>query len=283
MTREEELSAALAAQTREMPDGFAAHSGTAGRPMLSIVIPSWNTREHLARCIESVVAHTVSSFEIIVVDNGSTDGSIAMFEAWVASLARPEMARIVLLGENRGFAAACNAGAAVASGLNLLFLNSDTIVTPSWDAALVAALREHPELGALGPMSNFVSGAQRDPEARYETSIELAEYARERAHKFGRSTRETQRLVGFCIFIPRPVWDAVGGFDEQFFPGNYDDDDWCIRAIDAGYRLAIVPGSFVHHHGHATFLANRIDLGKSLSDNEERFLAKHPKRRAQYA
>lgn len=258
---------------------FTPTAGTGGaRPAMSIVIPSLNTAAHLERCVRSIRQHTVHSHEIVIVDQGSADDSIARADAAAGGGVVWE-----LLPEMAGFGAASNAGARRATGHIICFLNSDCIVTGGWDTALIGALKANLGLGAVGPMSNNVSRAQRDPEAKYADDAAMQAHANARAARFGRDTWPTEFLSGFCLLVPRLAWEKVGEFDEQFFPGNFEDNDWCDRAIEAGYALAIVPGAFVHHHGSATYMANKLDLNKAMADSHAKYERKHPGKLARYA
>lgn len=249
------------------------------QPAMSIIVPSLNTAHHLARCVERIRECTAHSFELIIVDQSSTDRSVEM--ATEAAAGMPIVWE--MLPAMAGFAGACNAGARRATGKALCFLNSDCLVTKGWDVAMLGALQVNLDLGAVGPMSNNVSRTQRDPEARYDDDDGMQSHANQRYARFGRGTWQTEFLSGFCIVIPRQAWDRVGEFDEQFFPGNFEDNDWCDRARDAGYALGIVPGAFVHHHGSATYLANRLDLNKAMQESHAKYEAKHPGRLPRYA
>jgi 2-polyprenyl-3-methyl-5-hydroxy-6-metoxy-1,4-benzoquinol methylase len=83
------------------------------------------------------------------------------------------------------------------------------------------------------------------------------------------------RIVGFCLLVKRGVFDKIGGFDERFEYGSFEDDDLCLRALQAGYQLQISLDSFVHHHGHATFTGNQdINIHHLYSLNRQKFMNK---------
>jgi hypothetical protein len=91
-----------------------------------------------------------------------------------------------------------------------------------------------------------------------------------RQKKAGRAYR-VQRLIGFCLLVRREVFEHVGGFDEQFGLGFFDDDDLCIRALDAGFQLVVAEDVFVHHFGNRTFLNLGIDCRQQMLTNFDRF------------
>src|SRR5271154_3313173 len=101
-------------------------------------------------------------------------------------------------------------------------------------------------------------------------------------HRFARRWREEHRgkwftvpkLSGFCLLMKRAVFDAIGGLDERFGLGLFDDDDFALRARQAGFELAVAHDLFVHHFGSRTFVGNGIDANKLLEENAARFAAK---------
>src|SRR5512144_1655557 len=112
-------------------------------PRASVIIPNWNGAAHLPTCLESLRAQTCRDFEILVVDNASTDGSPDLVERDY-----PE-ARLIRLERNLGFAGACNVGLRAAQGEVLILLNDDTEAAPSWLSEVLAAFERHPEAGSV--------------------------------------------------------------------------------------------------------------------------------------
>ena len=216
----------------------------------SIVIPVLNQLEFTQQCVESIEAFTPEEHEVIFVDNGSTDGSVT----WLRELAAKNPSYTLIRNEkNLGFPTACNQGAAFSRGDYILFLNNDTVVSKEWLGGLVEAIKSAPDIGCVGPMTNCISGHQQvnDPTG-YDSLFKYQNYADayRKAHR-GAYT-PFWRVVGFCMLVSRKVWDELGGFDERFSPGNFEDDDFCLRACLAGYRNLIVGDVFIHHHGSAT-------------------------------
>lgn len=233
------------------------------RPTASIVIPAWNAWEHTEACLESLRPTLGVRDEVIVVDNASTDATprgLSGF-AWV---------KVVSNDTNRGFAAACNQGAGLAGGEIVVFLNSDTVPVGRWLDELLAPFTD-PEVVATGPRSNFVSGPQLVPDARYGSRRELRDFERRwREQRKGRTTG-AERLVGFCLAVRKDAFDAVGGFDEGYAQGGYEDDDLCRRLSADGGKLMVADSSFVHHVGHASFDANGVDWRAAELAGLERF------------
>jgi len=231
--------------------------------LTSIVIVTFNQVEYTRQCVESIRRMTDEPYELIFVDNASTDGTAGYLESLPG-------ARVIRNAENRGFPAAANQGIAAAAGAQVLLLNNDTIVTTGWLRRLLAALQGDPKIGLAGPCSNFV-GSEQQIDAGYESLAELDGFAWEWGKAHDRKLVDTHRLIGFCLMIRRAVVDAIGPLDEQFGIGCFEDDDYCLRAVRAGWRAVIAQDAFVHHFGGRTFVGSGLDHAAILRENERRF------------
>jgi GT2 family glycosyltransferase/tetratricopeptide (TPR) repeat protein len=234
--------------------------------LTSIVIPTRGQLEATRACLESIRRHTPEPHELIVVDNASADGTVGYLEA------QPDV-RLIANAENRGFPAAVNQGIRAATGRQVLLLNNDTVVTPGWLARLLRALYSDPLVGLAGPCSNRVSGPQQVP-AEYDSFPALEAFAAARGEAHDGLVEGCDRLVGFCLLIRRELVDAIGLLDEGFGLGCFEDDDYCLRAIRAGFRAVIARDAFVHHEGSLTFRAEGVDFAGLMRENERRFLGK---------
>jgi Flp pilus assembly protein TadD len=182
--------------------------------------------------------------------------------------------RVIANAENRGFAAGNNQGLALARGEYVLLLNNDTVVTPGWLGRMLAVFERHPEVGIVGPVSNYVSGLQCVREAAYRTLAELEAFAARWAADHSGQTAPITRVVGFCLLARTEVVERIGGLDERFGSGNYEDDDFCLRAALAGYGARIAQDAFIHHTGSQTFKQANIDYSGAMRRNWELFKAK---------
>lgn len=234
--------------------------------LTSIVIVTHNELPYTRLCLESIRHFTDEPYELILVDNGSTDGTPDALRAM-------SDVQLVTNSDNRGFPAAANQGIRLAQGEQILLLNNDCVVTTGWLRRMLAALRSDPSIGLVGPCSNAVSGLQRI-DAGYEQLADLDGFAWEWARHNNGQRCETERLVGFCLLIRRAVIDQVGLLDERFGVGNFEDDDYCRRAIAAGFKAVIAVDSFVHHFGGQTFRSRGVDYGNLLRHNEQLFREK---------
>lgn len=238
----------------------------------SIVIVTHNQQPLLTRCVESVRRHTEAGrYELIVVDNASIDGSLE----W---LREQKDIKLVELTSNEGFAKGCNAGAAVATGDAILLLNNDTVATPRWLEQLELALASDPSVGAVGPVTNQ-AGYGQAIETTYRTMEEMERFAEAYNVSTPSSWQERLKLIGFCLLISCAAWERVGPLDESFGIGNFEDDDWSLRARRAGYRLLLCRDTFIHHEGSASFRHQQELYRKLMRDNAVTFQHKwgfHP-------
>jgi GT2 family glycosyltransferase/tetratricopeptide (TPR) repeat protein/2-polyprenyl-3-methyl-5-hydroxy-6-metoxy-1,4-benzoquinol methylase len=236
------------------------------RGVTSIVIVTHNQLEYTRMCLDSLRRLTDEPCELIVVDNGSSDGTVEYVSAF-------QNVRLIVNDSNRGFPAAANQGIRAATGSQIVLLNNDVVVTTGWLCRLLRALYSDPAIGLVGPCSNFVSGPQQ-VEARYDSLSDLDGFAWDWGGANDGRIIDDKRLVGFCLLIRRDVAQSIGLLDEQFGVGCFDDDDYCLRAIQAGYRAVIAADAFVHHFGGRTFMASGVDFGPLMRENERRFREK---------
>ena len=228
------------------------------RPTVSIIIPVYNNLKFTRACLESIFRHSGNtSVEIIVVDNGSVDDTPAYL---LNQARRNPQVRPVRSPTNLGFAGGVNLGVTRARGEYILVANNDLIMTAHWLEPLLEMLRGDDTLGVVSPTTNYVGEGPQKLEALAGVTVEQAEAAAGKLRDMKLPmVAVSHRLVFFCVLIPRRVWDVLGGLLGDYGPGNYEDDDFCIHARFAGYRLAISRQSFVFHHGSETFKASGID------------------------
>lgn len=242
-------------------------------PSVSLIILTYNCLRYTQACLLSISQHSPHC-EVIVVDNASNDGT----REYLAE--QPDL-KLILNAENKGYAAGNNQGLAISQGEFLLLLNNDVIVTPHWLEHLLEHFARNPRLGLLGPRTNCISGAQQ-LELQYEpwdiASIEAVAMQRQKHFK-GQLSR-TQRVAGFAMLLRREVYETIGGLDEQFGTGNFEDDDYCQRALEAGYEIGIAEDVFIHHFGSVSFLENGINYKAQMETNRRRFFAKWGKNSA---
>jgi glycosyltransferase involved in cell wall biosynthesis len=219
---------------------------SAARTPVSIVIPAFNQLEYCRQCVTSIRMNTTMPHRLILVDNGSTDGVAAYFDSVPDAV-------VVHSPANRGFAGGVNLGMAQAEG-HVLLLNSDTLVPRGWLERLEKALLSADDIGMVGPRSNCVSGSQQIDGLTFGNLDEINAFADDLAARHPGELRDVARLVGFCVLIRDRVVAEVGLFDESYGVGNFEDDDYCLRILRAGYRLCVAEEAFVFHYGSRTFV-----------------------------
>ncbi len=253
-----------------------SHLQSSNKP-ISIIIPAYNQLDYCRKCITSIQANTQRAYKLILVDNGSTDGVGAFFDAI-------PHAEVVHTGTNLGFAAGVNRGLEHAEG-HVLLLNSDTLVPNGWLTRLEQALLSADDIGMVGPMTNSAPGAQRIDGLELDSLAAINTYAAELARRNAGKILEAYRLVGFCMLIRESAWHSVGTLDEAFGIGTYEDGDYCLRVIQSGHRICIAEDCFVFHYGGRTFEGMGMtteDLNALTTKNERmlfdkwgRFAAAH--------
>lgn len=234
--------------------------------LTSIIIPTYNGRHLLQACVESIRQYTDTPYEIIVVDNASTDGTDAY--------CRNQQLMYISLPENRGFPYACNMGLQLASGDELLLLNNDVIVSFNWLSNLKAALYSAADIGIVGPVTNYASGRQKVSTA-YTDMPGYHSEAQAANIRNPMKWMEAVRLVGLCFLFKRTVLNTVGLLDERYSPGHYEDDDYCYRARLKGFKLLIAGDCLVHHEGSASFKqVYPTELQELVERNRKLFMSK---------
>ncbi len=238
----------------------------------SIVVVTHNGLVFTRLCLESLLANTAAcDFELIVVDNGSSDGTAA----YLAKLAeRDARVRVLLNGRNAGFAPACNQGLGLAGGEHLVLLNNDTMVPPGWLSGLLPHL-QNPGVGLVGPVTNRI-GNEAEIEADYRTWGEFLDFARRRADEHAGEWLEVRAPAMFCLAMRSQTYLHIGPLDERYEVGLLEDDDYADRAMQAGYQLRCVEDVVVHHFGEASFgkLVPGGEYARILRANQQRYAEK---------
>ena len=226
-------------------------SQTTPPPYVSIIIAVWNSAEYLSRCLECLLAQTFKDFEVLLVDNGSTDDSLVGVENHWKSL----RLRVERLGENKGFAAANNLGARLARGHWLALLNSDAFPEPDWLDQLLMAAENNPEFSFFASRQlqanapHLLDGAG---DAFHISGLAWRRYSCFPAAQFGLETVEVFSPCAAAALYSRRAFLQVDGFDEDFF-SYHEDVDLGFRLRLQGFRCLYVPGAVVQYIGSATY------------------------------
>ncbi|MEW6424287.1 MAG: glycosyltransferase family 2 protein [Bacillota bacterium] len=237
------------------------------KKLASLIVPTRNRLSLTRLFVESLLKNTPEPVELIFVDNNSTDGTPEY-------LSRIPGVRVIVNQANLGFAAGCNKGLAVARSDYLVLLNNDIIVSRGWLSRLVAHFKEWPKVGLIGPLSNCAGGEQTIGVNFFSIS-QIEEFDRQLAVKNSRRCcRKANILSGFCLLLKREVLNAIGGLDPRFGPGNFDDDDYCLRARLAGFELLVAEDVFIYHFGGQTFRGEKMNHAGIMRRNWDKFRQK---------
>ena len=226
-------------------------------PKVSVIVLTYNNLSFTRACLQSLEASTdYPDWELILVDNASNDGTREFLVEYAACNAH---AKLLQNEENLGFAAGNNQGLAAAKGEYMVILNNDTYVTPGWLVDLIRHLRKDPQLGLAGPVTNNI-GNEAKIDIHYADMTEMRKAAWAYTSKCAGEELEVPVVAFFCVAIARAAYAKVGGLDERFGLGFFEDDDYCQRVRNAGFRVAVAEDVFVHHHLSASF--DLLDEGR---------------------
>ena len=225
------------------------------KSIVSIVIPHWNNVDILSECLESISATDFDNFETIVVDNASTDNSVASVRSNYPNV------KLIENDKNYGYAGGCNIGAEAASGDYLIFLNNDTVQEKDWISNLIKTINSDDKIAAVQPkILNYYdrnvfdyaggSGGHMD--------IYCFPFARGRIFSFqendeGQYNNKEKCFwsSGTCFMVRRELFQKAGGFDDSFF-AHMEEIDLCWRLYAMGFEVWVEPDSVVYHKNALT-------------------------------
>jgi len=241
---------------------------------VDIVVCVHNAPEDVKNCLESIHAYTLPPFRIIIVD----DGSAQITQEYLADYAA---AQGCVLHRNEvagGYTKAANCGLRAANAEYVILLNSDTIVSPYWLERLLNCADSDPAIGLVGPLSNTASW-QSVPEVfdavgdwtinALPTGMSVQDYASEVARESSRIYPQVGFINGFCFLIKQSLISQIGIFDEDVFGRGYgEENDYCLRAAGAGWKLAIADDAYVYHAQSKSYShERRMELSKAAGVN----------------
>jgi GT2 family glycosyltransferase len=238
----------------------------------------------LLNCLHSISQHiSALNAEVIVADNGSTDESIEQAER------NFPLFRYLRLGDNLGFAAACNRAIEAAKGRHLMLLNPDTEIEQNSLEPLIEALDKHPNWGIVGPMMTDFSGQPYRAARRFPTPFYLFCEATRLSYLFPRSKLfagyfyseraiqdldSVDQIEGSALVISRDAFSKVGKLDEQFFI-FFEEVDWCRRVHDAGFEIHVIPAAQIKHIRSSTMSRHFIRIRRIHAESAMKYFRKH--------
>jgi GT2 family glycosyltransferase len=233
----------------------------------SVIVLAWNGMEYLEGCLDAVLAQDYPDFEVIVVDNGSTDGS-ADFVA-----ARYPQVRLIRNERNLGFAGGNNVGLRAADGDVLVLLNQDTEVQAGWLKSLVEPTASDANVGIVGAKALYPDGTLQHAGGHVDERGEGRHYGyQEQDHGQYDRGRDVDYVTGASLAITRRAYEVVGGLDEGFDPAYFEDVDWCYRVRNAGFRVLYEPRAVFVHKETSVIDYDQVYV---FERNRLRFVLKH--------
>jgi GT2 family glycosyltransferase len=242
-----------------------------------VVVVNWNRRELLRSCLQSLTRQTAPPLEIVVVDNGSTDGSLELLDREIALVGTAPTIRVIRNTENLGFCRANNQGIAIAKGEFIALLNNDAEAEAAWLEKLQSAFEGRPEVGMAASKILVHGDAGRIDKAGHLIFLDGQNRGRgvgQRDEGQFDTMEEALWPDGCAAMYRRAMLDEIGGFDEDFF-AYADDAELGLRARIAGWSCLYVPDARVSHHRGATLgllSSRRVEL---IERNRILLVAKH--------
>jgi len=217
-------------------------------PKVSVIIVNYNGKKFLEKCLESLCKVNYENFEIIVVDNNSTDGSIELVTKNYPSII------LLKLNSNKGFAEPNNIGAKIANGKYLLFLNNDTIVTPSFISEMVQVIENDKKIA-------ICQSLLLKPDESVDSSGDFIDHLGVvyNSTKKTDEIREISSARGASMLIRKNIFDILEGFDEKFYV-SFEDVDLGWRTWMIGYKVILTPKSVVYHVGSQTIKSKKPEI-----------------------
>lgn len=212
-------------------------------PEATILLVTFNKAEYTYQCLETIKAHADVPYEVVVVDNASSDRTVEM-------LGKVKNIRVIENTENLGFLLACNQGAKLARGEFVLFLNNDTQTTPGLLSRLVTTMRDYPQCGAAGGKIILPDGKLQEAGCLILNDGSAYQYGRfnnPSSPEFN-YVKEVDYASGACLMVRKDLLEKVGCFDETFAPAYYEEVDLCFELRKLGYRVVYQPEAVLIHY-----------------------------------
>ncbi|MBV6491807.1 MAG: glycosyltransferase [Fimbriimonadaceae bacterium] len=249
-------------------------------PKVCGVIPTLSQVEMAVAAAEAFLNTYPGHMELVVVANGTAEPLLDTLQGF--SNERASAVRLVVLPENRGFAGGVNAGLAALGDLEewdiVVVSNDDVIPHSECMAEIASSWRELKERGLrpgiVGPVSNNINGRQQVEIGIYASADEMQARATAYHRDNCQSVSQEMQIRGLLLWLDQELVSEIGGFDPRFGIGNFEDDDYNLRARIAGYTLWRADGAFLHHAGSSTFRSLNVDYEANIARNASLFCEK---------
>ncbi|PKM77867.1 MAG: hypothetical protein CVU90_05315 [Firmicutes bacterium HGW-Firmicutes-15] len=234
---------------------------------ISIVLLTCEDLEITRQSLEHIIRYTDEPYELIVVNNGSNDETIEYLKS-------QKDIQLILNSVPPGIAKGYNQGAELVSGKFILFMSCYSLLTENGLKSMLRCIQAQEMAAMVGPVSNDVSGHQRIP-IPYKDLSDLDDFARQNRMQNMGNNKQVFRLLSHCLLVKKEVIEELGGFDERFGLGTYEDDDLCFRALNKGYSLYIALDAFVHYVNPLSLpSADPASFFRLLAENRQKAIDK---------
>jgi GT2 family glycosyltransferase len=238
-------------------------------PKVSILVLTYNNLHYTKLCLKSIYCNTTyPNYEVIVADNASSDKT----PEWLGGFAQTHSnMKLILNKKNLGFAAGNNQMAREASGEYVIFLNNDTVVTKRWVEGLLAYMQNDPSVGLVGPVTNSTGNEARIL-TDYISLSELDALADNLKREMANQSFDIRMLAFYCVMARKNQFEEIGGLDERFLVGMFEDDDLAVRYHQAGLRVLCAEDVFIHHFQSVSFAKLEDETyQKIFSENRKKY------------
>lgn len=241
-----------------------------GTPRVSIILVLYNRAELTLQCLQSLLSAMDASYEVVIVDNKSTDESELL-------LGRIRGARIIANEDNVGFLRACNQAAEVARGEYLLLLNNDATLDPGGIAGALDVFERRDDVGAVGAKIRLLSGRLQEAGSIIWSDGSCLGYGRDWSPDDPRVCfeRDVDYCSGAFLLTPRATWNELGGFDDAFAPAYYEETDYCVRLQEQGLAVVYTPTVQITHFEFASSDGGDSAAMAQMAKNQTLFSSRH--------
>lgn len=239
------------------------------KPEVSIVVPAYNNWKYTLNCLKSIAKNTDGGYEVVVVDDASNDETAEV-------LSEVKNLHLVTNKQNAGFLESCNRGARASKGKYILFLNNDTMVTKGWLPPLLELIKRA-DVGIVGSKLVYPGGTLQEAGGIIWNDGSGWNYGRgdDSDKPEYNYVREVDYCSGASLAVKRELFEKIGGFDERFKPGYYEDADLCFAIRNLGYRVMYQPMSvIVHFEGVSCGTDTSSGIKKYQEINKPKFVEK---------
>lgn len=216
--------------------------------LVSIIIPCFNALKYTKQCIKSVLKHSTYNYELILINNGSSDGTKQYFKKLkLKQKDSLEKITVIQLQKNIGVAGALNLGISKSVGKYICYLNNDVIVTKQWLEGLVRACKENTKNAIVGTLFNAFENKQFIKEV--EKDKKEIDRVAETIYLLNKDkVKKAKTIHGLCMLIKKSIFSKVGFFNEKFYPCFGEDIEFCKRVKKEGYNLVDALDVFIFHY-----------------------------------